>query len=178
MGAKQQPRVPAVSPCSCKNCTRMGSNRSPSVRLFCRASFRVSAAGVPPNFTGFLHLPSINFAVRRRRKRELVGGTLNRHFQPSKSRHAQRGYPMLAPAEPTKKSDARSRIPLSLVPDSLAPRPSLPRPSSLTPSLPPADGFFEAWLTSMLRGGRRHIRRPQMRFYRIVSSGSPAAGNL
>ncbi len=139
MGAKQQPRVPAVSPCSCKNCTRMGSNRSPSVRLFCRASFRVSAAGVPPNFTGFLHLPSINFALRRRRKRELAGGTLNSHFQPPKSRHAQRGYPMLAPAEPTKKSDARSRIPLSLVPDSLAPRPSLPRSSFLAPPLQRTD---------------------------------------
>jgi len=69
-------------------------------------------------------------------------------FHPEQPRHARRGYPMLTPAEPTKKSDARSRIPLSFVPHSLVPCSQLPR----TPS---ADGFFEAWLTSMLREGRR-----------------------
>ena len=69
-------------------------------------------------------------------------------FQHPKSRHARRGYPMLTPAEPTKKSDVRSRIPLSLVPHSLVPCSRLPR-------TPAADGFFKAWLTSMLREGRR-----------------------
>ncbi len=69
-------------------------------------------------------------------------------FQHPKSRHARRGYPMLTPAEPTKKSDVRSRIPLSLVPHSLVPCSRLPRTAA-------ADGFFEALLTSMLREGRR-----------------------
>ena len=118
--------------------TRKDSNLQPSVPKFLKAFFCVSDALQNPSFYWGFALSSLSQCVAKAAKMRISGGisggTLKSYFQPPKSRHARRGYQILAPAEPTKKSDARSRIPLSLVPHSLVPCSRLPR-------TPAADGF-------------------------------------
>ena len=131
-----------------EHCIRQGSNLKPSVPKFVKASFRVSDAGENPGFSGVFAFTSLRSSVPKAEKTRISGGisggTLNASFHPEQPRHARRGHLVLVPPQPTKKV----RRPF---PDSLVPRSLLSRCSFLVPDSLAADGFFKAWLTSMLR---------------------------
>ena len=119
------------------DCTRQGSNLKPSVPKFVKASFRVSDAGENPGFSGVFAFTSLRSSVPKAEKTRISGGisggTLNASFHPEQPRHARRGHPGTRSLHSQrKKSDIRSRLPLSLVPDSLVPRSLFPTPSLRT----------------------------------------------